>query len=142
MGYQMKLLNAMKTLTVSFLMMVLMLSTAYPNNRYTNYEGQGVWNSVSSEPVVRVTIQGSTVKVNAIASGLPAISLKKVNSHLLNEYTEHYIKIQDYNNDGFVDIGVLKSAGLGGSKLCYAVYAYKPDFYSFSARASKTICID
>ncbi|MEE9326330.1 MAG: hypothetical protein V3U71_03465 [Cocleimonas sp.] len=138
----MKLLKPLNYFTVSFLMMALLLSTAHANNRYTNYEGQGVWNSVSSEPVVRVTIQGSTVKVNTTSSNLPEISLKKVNSHLLNEYTEHYIRIQDYNNDGFVDIGVLKSAGLGGSKLCYAVYAYKPDFYSFSARASKTICID
>lgn len=137
-----KPMNFCTTGFVSFLMMTLLLSTAQANNRYTNYEGQGVWNSVSSQPVVRVTIQASTVKVNTTSSNLPEISLKKVNSDLLNEYTEHYIRIQDYNNDGFVDIGVLKSAGLGGSKLCYAVYPYKANFYSFSARASKTICID
>lgn len=116
------------------------------HDRYVNYEGQGIWTSEINQPAVKVFIQASSVKVKLLSDSksndLPAITLKRINSHLLNEYTSHFIKIQDFDKDGWMDIGVLKSAGVAGSKLCYSVFEYKPDFYSYSSRVTKTVCVE
>ena len=142
-GKSMKIINV-KLLLSSMLISVFVSTLA--TDRYVNYESQGLWTSVSSKPAVKVFIEGSAVKAKLLteSSGadLPAIKLKTINSLLLNEYTEDYIKIQDFNNNGQVDIGILKSVGYGGSKRCYSVFEYQPDFYSYSSRATKTICIE
>ena len=119
---------------------------ASTTDRYENYEGQGVWNSVSSQPPVRVFIDGTTVKVKLLTESseneLPAIKLKTISSLLLNDHTADYIKINDYNDDGYNDIAVLKSVGYSGNKKCYSVFPYKPDYFSFSSRPIKTVCIN
>lgn len=119
---------------------------AVATDRYENYEGQGVWNSVSSQPPVTVFIDGTAVKAKFLSDSseneLPAIKLKTISSLLLNEHTAEYIKINDYNDDGYHDIAVLKSIGNSGGKKCYSVFPYKPDYFSFSSRPIKTVCIN
>lgn len=123
---------------------------ASANNRYINADGQGKWFSDSGESVVEVFIKDASVyakiKAQSIntknALDLPATKLKKINSNLLNEYTEQFIVIRDFNKDNLMDVGVLKSVGYGSGDRCYSVFEYQPDFYSFSSRASKTICIN
>lgn len=112
------------------------------NDRYINYEGQGIWTSGSGSPVVQVTLKGSSVYAKVIGQDLPDIRLKTINSELLNEYTERFIMMQDYTKDNFTDIAVLKSVGFGGANRCYSVFEYLPDFYSFRSRSTKTICLD
>ncbi len=127
------------------IMAICLFGAATATDRYVNYESQGVWSSVLSKPAVKVFIENSVVKAKLLTESkvdLPAIKLKKINSLLLNEYTEHYINLQDFDNDGLLDIGVLKSVGYGGGKRCYSVFEYKPDFYSYSSKVKKTICIE
>ena len=139
----------MKQLKLKSLILIsvfIMSASAIANDRYINYDGQGVWTTESNTPAVKVYIQGASVYAGIIAQNnnieLPPIRLKRVNSNLLNEYTDHFIRIQDFNNDGWQDVAILKSAGYGTSTLCYSVFEYQPDFYSYSPHASKTICID
>ena len=131
--------------TLLFSLSILAISTTVTaNNRYINFDGQGVWTSNSSTPAVRVYIKGSYLYAQAKNRKLklPATKLKRVNGNLLNEYTHEYIRIQDFNHDKFADIGILKSVGYGGSNRCYAVFEYLPKFYSYKARSKKTVCID
>ena len=118
----------------------LTVSSATANNRYTNFDGQGVWTENSSSPAIEVTLKGSALYAKLADQKLPAIRLKTINSRLLNEYTEQYIKMQDYSGDGYTDIAVLKSVGFAGANRCYSVFEYLPSFYSFRSRSSKTIC--
>lgn len=128
---------------------ILMSFSASANNRYINTDGQGIWVSDAGEPVVEVYIKGASVYAKLKAQSektknvinLPATKLKKINSNLLNEYTEQFVLIRDFNKDNLMDVGVLKSVGYGSGDRCYSVFEYQPDFYSFSSRASKTICI-
>lgn len=135
-----------KVVIIPFLLFGMFSASA--NNRSANAEGQGRWIYDQSNPAIEVFIQGSSVYAKTIGQSkssaspnLPAIKLKKVNSPLLNEYTEQFIKIQDFNNDMLMDIGILKSVGYGGGERCYSVFEYKPNFYSFSSRATKTVCV-
>jgi len=118
------------------------------NNRYENYQGQGTWSFSSNKQSVQVFIKGSYVYAQAQnQKQLPAARLKRVNSNLLNDYTGQYIVIEDFNNDGWQDIGVLKSVGFTGNRElqyehCYAVFDYVPGFYSFRSRPSKTVCLN
>jgi len=128
--------------------LLLSMFNVSANNRYTNAEGQGKWIYDQSAPAIEVFIKGSSVYAKIYAQSksnasvdLPAIQLKKVNSPLLNEYTEEFIKIQDFNQDKLMDIGILKSVGYGGGERCYSVFEYQPNFYSFNSRATKTICV-
>lgn len=130
---------------IIFSLAVLIVATsAIANNRYVNYEGQGVWSANSSTPAVRVYIKGSYIyaRLNNRSLKLPPTKLKRVNGNLLNEYTADYIHIQDFNHDKFLDIGILKSVGYGGSNRCYAVFEYLPKFYSYKSRSRTTACID
>ena len=122
------------------LLFSLTVSSATANNRYTNFDGQGVWTENSSSPAIEVTLKGSALYAKLADQKLPAIRLKTINSRLLNEYTEQYIKMQDYSGDGYTDIAVLKSVGFAGENRCYSVFEYLPSFYSFRSRSSKTIC--
>ena len=139
--------NKLKTVSIVTLLFLSMFN-ASANNRYINTEDQGKWIYDQSNPAIEVFIQDSSVYAKIItqskssaSENLPGIRLKTVNSLLLNEYTEHFIKIQDFNNDAFADIGILKSVGYGGGDRCYSVFEYKPSFYSFSPRATKTVCV-
>lgn len=124
---------------------------ALAKDSYTDYKGKGVWESVASQPVFKVFIDKASVKAILLNQGsesdsknnqLPAIRLKSVNNVLFNEYAKDYININDFDHDGWLDVGILKSLGYGGGKRCYSVYQYKPELYSFSSRASKTACFN
>ena len=133
----------MKLWIKSLLATILMIfsNTVFSNERYTSFEGQGLWTSDSSSPVVEVSIKGQYIYAKFIDdNNFPAIKLKRFNTNLLNEYTEQFIKFQDYNKDGYLDIAVLKSAGYGGSNLCYSVFKFRPDFYTYEGRKSLTVC--
>jgi len=139
----------MKQLNFKLLMIIGLLITAFNavgNDRYINFDGQGIWTTELNTPAVSVFLKDSSVyaKISAqnSANNLPPIRLKRINSDLLNEHTENFIRIHDYNDDGWLDVAVLKSSGYGLSKLCYSVFEYQPDFYSYSPRVSKTICIN
>lgn len=150
----MKLSNLSQTLAqAAFGILVLCAfalnaTRAEANNRYENYQGQGVWSFDSDKQSIKVFIKGLSVYAQTRDSAdlLPAIRLKKINSNLLNDYTDHYVLIEDFNNNGWQDIGVLKSVGFDGksvnsmSHYCYAVFEYQPDFYGFRAHSSKTVC--
>ena len=134
----------MKILVNTLLTGFLLVSAnmvAYANERYTSFDGQGLWTSDSNSPAVEVSIKGQYVYARFVSdNNFPAIRLKRFNSNLLNEYTEQFIKLQDYNKDGYLDIAVLKSAGYGGSDLCYSVFKFRPDFYTYDGRKSMTVC--
>lgn len=112
------------------------------NSRYSNYRGQGVWTSDSSLQSINVTLKGSSLYAQIAGAKLPAIRLKTINSELLNEYTEQFVKLQDYTGDGNTDIAILKSVGFAGANRCYSVFEYIPSFYSFRGKSSKTICFE
>ncbi len=125
------------------LVLVVHSNTVFSNERHFNFDGQALWASKSSSPAVEVTIKGRYVYAQFIDDNkFPAIRLKRFNANLLNEYTEDFIKLQDYNKDGYLDIAVLKSAGYGGSNLCYSVFKFLPDFYTYEGRKSLTVCDD
>jgi hypothetical protein len=140
----------MKISKIIFLSVSLLFSAAsvQANNRYENYQGQGIWSFRSDKQAVQVFIKGSNVYAQVQSqTQLPATRLKRVNSNLLNDYTGQYIVIEDFNNDGWQDIGVLKSVGFTGNRECqgehcYAVFEYVPGFYSFRSKASKTVCLN
>jgi len=122
----------------------LIATNAIANDRYNNSEAQGVWKSAADSPALEVFIKGSSIyaKLGGKSQDLPAIRLRKINNNLLNEYTNEYIRLEDYNRDGLTDIAVLKSVGKRKNKHCYSVFEYKADFYSFSSHATKTICVE
>jgi len=123
------------------MVLVMLSNTVFSNERYANFDGQGLWTSDSSSPAVEVSIKGRYVYAQFIDdNNFPAIKLKRFNTNLLNEYAEQFIKFQDYNKDGYLDIAVLKSAGYGGSNLCYSVFKFLPDFYTYEGRKSLTVC--
>ena len=133
----------MKVFVYTLLAGFLLASTsmALANERYTSFDGQGLWTSDSSSPAVEVSIKGQYVYARFMDdNNFPAIRLKRFNTNLLNEYTEQFIKLQDYNKDGYLDIAVLKSSGYGGSDLCYSVFKFRPDFYTYEGRKSMTVC--
>lgn len=126
------------------LLFILVATNAMSNDRYANYEAQGEWYSNSTNPAVKVFIRGSYVyaELRNRKQNLPATKLKRVNGVLLNEYTNQFIRIQDFNSDKFADIGVLKSVSYGGSNRCYSVFVYSPKFYTYKSKSSKTVCIE
>lgn len=128
-------------ITAFIFIFLLVMFNISANSRYINAEGQKLWVSDEGEPVVEVFIKGASVFAKVRAVDLPAIELKKINSNLLNENTEQFILIRDFNQDGLMDVGVMKSIGYGSGDRCYSVFEYKPAFYSFSSRVSKTVCI-
>lgn len=129
-----------KSLTTIVLFFTLFNVTA--NNRYGSYEGQGRWSSASTTPVVEVYLKGAYIYAKSFIRSfdLPESQLKTINSNLLNEYKDQFILVEDFNNDSFNDIGVLKSAGLGGSPLCYSIFEYMPEFYVYRSKSNKTVC--
>ena len=97
------------------------------------------WYLGYGNPDVYITIVNS--KINAQAwSNTPAIQLQTFNQHLWEQSSDNYIKIKDYNKDGYMDIGVMKGSGYGGSDACYAIYIYSPVAYSYRNRPSMTAC--
>ncbi len=133
--------TAIKKIFISVLLLSFW-SSSFANNRYGSYEGQGRWTSTSITPTVEVYLKGSSIyaKPQDKTLDMPATRLKRVNSNLLNEYTEQFILLEDFNGDSYQDIGVLKSIKLGGNSLCYSIYEYQPAFYVYRSRASKTVC--
>ncbi|MEE9445751.1 MAG: hypothetical protein V3V19_08820 [Cocleimonas sp.] len=116
-------------------------TNASANDRYISFDGQGIWSSDSSSPAVEVSIKGRYVYAQFVdENNFPALRLKRFNSSLLNEYTEQFVKLQDYNKDGYLDIAVLKSASYGGDSLCYSVFNFLPNLYTYDARKSMTVC--
>ena len=127
---------------LSIVIISLLVSNTFANNRYNNYQGQGVWFSESGMPLVEVTIKGAYVYAHLRDQKvLPAVKLKSINSELLNEYTEKFILLQDYNADDFNDVAVLKSVGYGGANRCYSVFEYVPSVFSYRSRSTKTVCV-
>jgi len=140
----MKLINKI-FFSLSILIVATVVTTAaIADIRGNNYNGQGEWYSNSATPAVKVFIKDAFVyvKLNNRKLNLSPVKLKQVNGNLLNEYTADYILIQDFTQDRFLDIGVLKSVGYGGSNRCYAVFEYFPKFYSYKSKSRKTVCID
>lgn len=135
----------MKLIKTIFVFSTFLLAfSAIANDRYTNYQAQGEWYSSVSNPSVKVFIKGTFLYAQAMDDRLnfPPVRLKRVSGRLLNEYTNEYIRIQDFNHDKYDDVGVLKSVSYGGSNRCYAIFEYQPGFYSYKSRSTKTVCIE
>ena len=140
----MKLINKI-FFSLSILIVATVVTTAaIADVRDNNYNGQGEWYSNSGTPSVKVFIKEAFVYVqlNNRKLNLSPVKLKQVNGNLLNEYGADFIRIQDFTQDRFSDIGVLKSVGYGGSNRCYAVFEYSPKSYSYKSKSRKTVCID
>lgn len=126
------------------LFVLFIAASATANDKYANFQGQGEWYSSASNPAVKIFIKGVHVYAESLNRklNLSATQLKRVNGGLLNEYTNQYIKVQDFNHDGFDDIGVLKSVSYGAGTRCYSVFNYMPNYYSYKTKSTKTVCIE
>ena len=98
-----------------------------------------VWYSTSGSPNVTVAIDGTKVTAT-VWSDIPSVDLQVVNTLLVDEFPNQYVKIQDYNKDGVLDVGIMKGVGYGGSNACYSVYEYDPVAFSYRNDATMTFC--
>lgn len=98
-----------------------------------------VWYSKGNQPEVEVFLQDSKLLAK-VWQDIPPIVLQHLNSYLYEVYGRNYVRIDDFNKDEVTDIGILEGASLGGGSLCYAVYEYLPDFYSFKNKVSFSWC--
>ena len=96
------------------------------------------WRSGAGSSVVSIAIHKAKVTAS-VGSNAPT-ELQTVNSMLLKEHGDSYVKVKDFNADGKMDVGVMKGAGYGGSNACYAVYELNTTGSSYQSKASMTAC--
>ena len=124
--------------TIGILSIIVLCSTAYGNQE--SAEGLS-WYLGHGNPNVTVTVTVRKSKLWAkVWSNIPATELQSLNSLLWNKHRDDYVVINDYNKDGFMDIGVMKGSGYGGSNICYSIYLYEPIVYSYNNTSSITVC--
>ncbi len=125
------------------LLILIIFSVLVSNNVFANNKSETgqhkTWHSGNAQFGVWVSILKTNVSVT-VWSDVPAVTLQKVNSHLWNAYDKQYVIINDFNQDGQLDIGVMEGAGLAGNDKCYAVYEYVPTRFSYRNTSSMMVC--
>ena len=74
-------------------------------------------------------------------SGGGPVRVGQLDSRLLNEWGHLYLRVNDYDRDGWQDLAIMTSAGRGQySQRCYAIYRYNPVSRQFRQRKSFDRC--
>ena len=89
---------------------------------------------------LRARVIMSETQIVVQVNNQPPVNLHRVNFPLLREWGTRYLKVNDYDRDGLLDLAVMTSAGRGGDNKCYAIYRYNPQTGQFRQRKSFDRC--